>query len=97
MSHGDLLLVQSQSVWGRRRFAPATVLISQHGRFGHLRMEERKKVIAAPLGGTFRPSSCKEKAVILISELTIGGIAAALCLSCFRSMGFCRGDEMTPS
>ena len=29
--------------------------------------------------------------------LTIGGIAAALCLSCLRSMGFCSEEDMTPS
>lgn len=30
-------------------------------------------------------------------KLTIGGIAAALCLSCFKSIGFCSGEDMTPS
>lgn len=33
----------------------------------------------------------------LSGKPTIGGIAAALCLSCFRSIGFCSGEDMTPS
>lgn len=41
MSPGDLLLVQIQRVW--RRFAPAAVLIGQHGCFGHLHTQGKGK------------------------------------------------------
>lgn len=51
VSHGDLLLVQGQSVWGRSHFACTAVLIGQHGRFGHLHVGQRKTVIGAPIGG----------------------------------------------
>lgn len=66
VSHGDLMLVQSQSVWGRSHFASTAVLISQHGRFGHLHVEQRKTIIVAPLGGSLIPSSCKQNHLNII-------------------------------
>lgn len=61
MSHGDLLLVQGQSVRGRGPFAPTAVLIGQHGRFRHLHMQSEKKVNAAPPGGALMLSRCCQK------------------------------------
>lgn len=61
VSHGDLLLVQRQSVRGRSHLASTAVLLSQHGRFGHLRVKERKEVSVAPLGGSLGLPHCKHK------------------------------------
>lgn len=69
MSHGDLLLVQRQSVWGRSHLASTAVLIRQHGRFGHLRMEERKEVVSAPHPPEYHPAPREDQCDSALTSL----------------------------
>lgn len=43
MSHGDLLLVQGQGMWGKCCFATSTLLTSLHRGFWHLHMGQKDK------------------------------------------------------